>query len=103
MKSENYEKLKQFDYELNAALRYDYLRITIARQNELFSIYENEYNEKLNMNQRTCRKCILTAIKRLASDYDKYKITLTENTDNNGGNQERTSTKKATKRGTKKV
>lgn len=72
MKTEIYKRLKPYEEYLAQAQK-DYMRVPARKYAEIAEIYEAHFGKGLTASERSCGKCQLRALKRLAADYYKFK------------------------------
>ena len=73
MKVEQYKQLKQFEHSMDSARRVGYARMNFRELDTFGKIYEELYGAELTRQQKSCPRCVLKAIKRVAEDYFKFK------------------------------
>ena len=73
MTSEVYKKLKKFEGQLNSALHYNFARMRPGEVEEVSEALREHRGTPLTKQERTCSHCFLTAMKKLAADYFKFK------------------------------
>lgn len=72
MKTEIYLRLKPYEHYLEQAQK-DYMRIPSPDFKVMADIYAEHFGKALTPSERTCGHCQLKAMKRLATDYFKFK------------------------------
>lgn len=73
MTKEQYEKLKQFDLQMNTAYRSNYVNLTTKQtQLVLETMYGHDWQKRVTGNPLACSYCKLKALKTIAGEYFKY-------------------------------
>lgn len=71
---EQYAKLKPYHTHLQTAYYNDYVRGAYSTtRNALADIYMNIFGEEPNGLRNGCNHCIISSLKRLATEYFKYR------------------------------
>ena len=73
MKKEVYQKFREYEQKFNTALYSNFVRFTTRELNAFNEIVKEHRGQGLTPSQRTCPHCLLTEIKKIATEYFKYK------------------------------
>ena len=72
MTKDNYLAFKEYETKLYSAVHSGYARFT-AKEVEAFSkILERHRGTPLSRQERTCPRCFLSTLKKIAEEYNKY-------------------------------
>lgn len=72
MTKEQYDRLKNYESTLRSALNSNFARVSQGEFNKIADIYKELYGTALTKSQMVCNACKLSALKRLAMDYNEY-------------------------------
>lgn len=72
MTKENYLALKEFENKLTSAKNSGFARFSAPELEKFSQILAKHRGTPLSRQERTCSHCLLTTLKRVADEYQKY-------------------------------